>query len=88
MTAYVGNEGKVSIKTLHHEETIDKGIEKTLVKLLSIRPPFTYTLREENSHSTPGDLIWGEVGSTLQIRGMEMQRIPLINGYTKILKES
>ena len=61
----IGHQREISLKTLHSEQTVHKGIQQTLVKIV-VYATSVNTLREESTHGTPGDLVGGKVSTTLR----------------------
>ena len=65
------HEREVRVEALDSEQSVHKGVEKSLVKIV-VNSPSVDTLGEEGSQSTPGDLVRGQVGPTLQGEGLQL----------------
>ena len=58
------HERKVRVETPDGEESVHKGVEKSLVEIV-VDSTSVDTLREKGPQGTPGDLVWRQVGTTL-----------------------
>lgn len=62
----VGDQGEVRLKTLHREETVHKGVEQPLVKVV-VNAATINALGEKCPHGTPRHLVRRQVGTPLKI---------------------
>ena len=60
----VPHESKLALEALHCEQSVHERVNETLVKVV-VDATTIDALREEGPQCTPGDLVRGEVGTTL-----------------------
>lgn len=72
MPINVGHQRKVCLEALDGEDPVHKGVEETLVKVI-VDATTIDTLGEQGSHGTPGHLVGGKVGPSLQPAYMHAQ---------------
>ena len=58
------HEREIGVETLHSEQSVHKGVEQPLVKII-VDPSSINALGEKGSQGTPGNLVGREVGPSL-----------------------